>query len=364
MSLSSTITMKELDQCLANLDLTMDKIKSFTHLALKSNPEHVYVSWEHELHRRRLDKKLDVLPIIYACNDIIQESFKLTEIHAAFVQLFDPRTSLKTEFKAVLKTRAELFPKIDKVLQIWIDRHMYPKGYVEELREELAFDREQSLYETGEEVEEEVLQTSKLSRQDSTTSWVEQKPTCVELQALRLKELNASQLLRLMHLVSTPQPSLDVHHHPISGLTTSQAVRDALNTTREQLVVLRKRRKLMQAREPVKEAAHIRMTEVMKGLESGLEMVQTGLGVCEVVLEAIDKRTTLKGTYISTNLVPKREQVVRQVVANGPILGEFGDRAVKTSEEALQSGRPMMYNKQLKMYVPVPSGDSADQWRD
>jgi hypothetical protein len=65
-------------------------------------------------------------------------------------------------------------------------------------------------------------------------------------------------------------------------------------------------------------------------------------------------------------LIPKRERAVNQE-AQGPDLSLSQERKLRegiTAEAAAKSERPMVYHKGLQKWVPLPSGDDSDNWRD
>jgi len=126
---SSTSARSEVEGILETLDNSQDGIKAFTRAALSSDPSQVVQAWRGELSRRLVIAQ-DPLPLVYACNDVLQESkgAKHEEYRQKFAEI------LGEDFKAVLEEKPALRKQVDKVISIWAARHVFEKSFLRKLR--------------------------------------------------------------------------------------------------------------------------------------------------------------------------------------------------------------------------------------
>jgi hypothetical protein len=120
---------KLVEAALEALDNSMEKIKNFTKLALSVDCDTVVRLWRDELARRLLIGE-SALPLIYGCNDVLQESKGAT--NDAFSKSF--KKILVEEFQAVVSNQPESKSSIEKVLRVWGERQVLDKGYLRKLR--------------------------------------------------------------------------------------------------------------------------------------------------------------------------------------------------------------------------------------
>jgi hypothetical protein len=120
---------QQVQGCLEVLDNTLDKIKSFTRSSFQlNNPSKVVELWREELSRRLLLSQ-DPLPLVYCCNDVLQES--RSELRTRYCEEF--ALVLEDEFQAILAEKPELKKQIERVVAIWASRHIFEKPYIKKL---------------------------------------------------------------------------------------------------------------------------------------------------------------------------------------------------------------------------------------
>lgn len=121
----------DVENVLETVDSTQDKIKSFTRAALAQSvtPNQVVQLWRDELSRRLVISQ-DPLPLVYCCNDVLQES-KGSQ-HDEFCAKF--ASVLETDLRAILQEKPGLRKQVEKVITIWQTRQVFEKPFIKRLR--------------------------------------------------------------------------------------------------------------------------------------------------------------------------------------------------------------------------------------
>jgi regulator of Ty1 transposition protein 103 len=117
------------EKALESVDNTLEKIKQFTRTALGNDPTKVVALWREELSRRLLIGQ-DALPLVYCCNDILQESkgHESESYKAAYSQI------LEDDLRAILREKPESLELVRKVLTVWSERQVFDKDYMKKLK--------------------------------------------------------------------------------------------------------------------------------------------------------------------------------------------------------------------------------------
>jgi len=362
-----------MEEILETLDNTLEKIKSFTKLALVSEAKPVVETWRGELSRRLLLGQ-DPLPLVYGCNDVLQES--KGETHESFCTAF--ADCLEEEFVAILSHKPDLTTAIKKVVKIWSDRKVFTKNVLKKLKACLRQYEERSV--VTEDAEDHDMDDRSDDGEDAATG---QDPK--ELQRAALQALPAEKLLALLEWLKAEQlsnPSPDFQGLEIS-ITQCQ---DALEATgirtvamqhlsdvlKEKTSVLKRRRRMLQANVPLHEAAKKGLEKAIQRIEDSMQHAIEDQQQSDVLRNAlnqiseINQQKSIEAKYKSVRLIPKRQRVVQQVV-QGPDLSFSRERQMQqglTAEAAATANRPLIYNKTLQKWIPLPSGDDSDTWRD
>jgi hypothetical protein len=135
---------------------------------------------------------------------------------------------------------------------------------------------------------------------------------------------------------------------------------------------LKRRRRALQGVAPSRNAAQVSVISTIQRTEDDMQRASEDLNQCEILEDAIDQLTSIstsnicEARYKSSHLIPKRQRT-EKVVAQGVDLSFSQERKMKeglSAEAAAQAQRPMIYHKGLQKWVPLPTGDDADNWRD
>ena len=118
------------EKALESVDNTPEKIKNFTKLALTSSAEKVVELWHGELARRLLIAQ-DALPLIYCCNDVLQES--KGKDNEAYQESF--AEILEEDLRSIVKEQPAAIEGTRKVLNVWSERQVYGKSFLRRLRD-------------------------------------------------------------------------------------------------------------------------------------------------------------------------------------------------------------------------------------
>lgn len=150
------------------------------------------------------------------------------------------------------------------------------------------------------------------------------------------------------------------------------ALEEAMTELKQQLETLKARRRCLQASAPAHAAARTALEKLVRRSEESMQRALEDLNQCDQVgkvLQALVSDTssqTLEARHRSMHLIPKRERRKQEVV-QGPDLSNSKERVLKeglTAEAAVKSERPLVYHKGLQKWIPLPSGDDSDNWRD
>jgi hypothetical protein len=214
----------------------------------------------------------------------------------------------------------------------------------------------------------------------------EQSIDPLELQRTALLSLPVSKLLGLQEYISSeaktslPADNIDVEsviNQSKQALTTGVDMNHAIhlaNEVKKQMDDLRKRRRCVQSKLPVQNACRIGLEKAIQRVEDSMQNAGEDLNQCEVVGKALQELISLnpsssavEARYKSVYSIAKRERVVKKVVAEGPDLSNSKERVMKeglTAEAAVKAEQPLVYHKGLQKWIPLPSGDDFDNWRD
>lgn len=371
-----------MEQELASLDSTMERIKAFTKLALSSEPELVFAMWKAEFYSRLEHAKPNLIPLIYCCNDVLQESVKIPEKNAEFTRLFSPTGSLQELLPLVIKSRPDLVKNVQKVIGIWRDRRIFPADQLDSLSKHLLRkdksedEDENEVDSSAEDVEVEAKKSGDYyDEEDEEPAPLEDAR---EVQRKRLCQMSNAQLFALSHEIDSElakqfQLENATLERECGELTAEYSapkdIEFGVEDVKRHLELLKCRRFALQAKPVVKWALTAGLGKSIQQVEDGMHRAESHLDQTKAlsgVLERGELTSTraLEGKYKSVRLIPKREKQVQQLVSSGPALTLEDNFTGITAEDAAKSNRPMMWHKGLRMYVPLPSGSDADGWRD
>ncbi|KAH9262921.1 hypothetical protein BASA82_000060 [Batrachochytrium salamandrivorans] len=369
-----------MEQELANLDSTMERIKAFTKLALSSEPELVFAMWKAEFYSRLEHSKPNLIPLIYSCNDVLQESVKIPEKSAEFTRLFSPLGSLREFLPLVIKSRPDLVKNVQKVIGIWRDRRIFPADHLDALSKHLLHkdedeDEDDEVNSSAEEVE-----VKKNSDDDDDEEEDEPAPLedAREVQRKRLCQMSNAQLFALSHEIDSElakkfqleNTKLERECDELTAeYSTSKDIEFGIEDVKRHIELLKCRRFAIQAKPVVKSALTAGLGKSIQQVEDGMHRAESHLEQTKALSSVLERgeltsTRALEGKYKSVRLIPKREKQVQQLVSSGPALTLEDNFTGITAEDAAKSNRPMMWHKGLRMYVPLPSGSDADNWRD
>ncbi|KAH9261503.1 hypothetical protein BASA81_000159 [Batrachochytrium salamandrivorans] len=332
-----------MEQELANLDSTMERIKAFTKLALSSEPELVFAMWKAEFYSRLEHSKPNLIPLIYSCNDVLQESVKIPEKSAEFTRLFSPLGSLREFLPLVIKSRPDLVKNVQKVIGIWRDRRIFPADHLDALSKHL-------LHKDEDEDEDDEVNSS-----------------AEEVELFALSHEIDSELAKKFQLENT---KLERECDELTAeYSTSKDIEFGIEDVKRHIELLKCRRFAIQAKPVVKSALTAGLGKSIQQVEDGMHRAESHLEQTKALSSVLERgeltsTRALEGKYKSVRLIPKREKQVQQLVSSGPALTLEDNFTGITAEDAAKSNRPMMWHKGLRMYVPLPSGSDADNWRD
>jgi len=153
----------------------------------------------------------------------------------------------------------------------------------------------------------------------------------------------------------------------------TQALHEASVELKQVLEEMKARRRCLQASAPVHDATKVALENLARRVEESMQRGMEDTNQCDLVgdvleslLSATPGSDTLETRYKSIHLMPKREKVKVQI-AQGPELSNQKERLLReglTAEAAAQSERPLVYHKGLQKWIPLPSGEDSDNWRD
>jgi hypothetical protein len=372
--------MASLESILETVDNTQEKIKSFTRVALTENPENVVHLWRDELSRRLIISQ-DPLPLVYCCNDVLQES--KGDTHEALREIYGG--ILEDELKAILIEKPQLRKQVDKVIKVWADRRVFDKQFISKLKAGLRKPTE-----TREDDDDDEQTTNGnagdiiAKESDYTDNEKVRDVDPAEIQRAALTSLPVAKLLALSQWVENELKRSTKFKHGSNDdvIKRAEACLNPSVPTEETLPImaelkersetLRKRRRCLQGSAPIHLATRIGIEKAIQRVEDSMQHAGEDLNQCEQVdkvlhvLTGMTSSSNLEARYNTVCLIPRRERVIQQV-AQGPDLSNSKERVMKeglTAEAAVKSERPLVYHKGLQKWIPLPSGDDSDNWRD
>lgn len=214
---------------------------------------------------------------------------------------------------------------------------------------------------------------------DDTQDPTNENVDYLEVQKNALRLLHLERLIGLLADISdagnsakSDQPDIQALRAAIDHAIAIPDMEQQLHRARTSLETLKRKRSITQAHRPVAETALESLTSsisrVEESLQGGNEDMNQSEKAIELLTEFLGSNSVVAGEikYKSLRLLPKREKVVKQVV-RGPDLSFSKERVLKeglTAEAAVKADRPMMFHKGLQKWVPLPTGDDSDNWRD
>lgn len=211
--------------------------------------------------------------------------------------------------------------------------------------------------ETEQEQLERVLLNQPLARLLSLAAWIEQNSGIAHDSNLSISDVDSF---------------IGKYKQGLAGEDREDNLRVMLTDIDDLRTKLVKRRRILQGRLPVAQAAQKALEAAVKRSEETLQSTTENALQAETLektVETLLSNNIPAQTDFNTSilrLLPKREKVVKEVM-KGPDLFNVNERIMRegvTAEAAAKADRPMIFHKGLQKWVPLQTGDDTDLWRD
>jgi hypothetical protein len=382
-----------MERLLAQLDLDTDSIRRVTgYVRTSSNgmlqsPDKFVALWVAEL-QRRFREGIDPLPLVYSCNDVLQETRQ--DADDAFAKAFLP--TLLTSLKMVVEARPDLKKKISRTLGVWRERGVYPAEELADMAKsmgmfDLAGELEAQVFsddvygggadgdfggEDGEGGEGEITLEQMEAQKRADIKNVLKAMTLGELAIASrwVHDGEASDVLCDTMQFTSPGGELDQFMTRVmADAIPAHKLPEMNEVIRGRLTKLRAKRAALLSSEFVK-------TRVIEELNAEENMATTRMeGAANALSMALQMQEAVEGlrtagyrdeepirvqcpTFRATvkhrgglDLKQREAEIAAQVEA-----------AKKAEEERLKT-QPMVYDKVKRIYVPLPSANQEEMWR-
>jgi hypothetical protein len=372
------MTSSSIPALLSALDSSMDAIKGLTRVVLQdlSKAPQVVEAWRVEF-ENRLMQDSTVLPVVYACNDIVQESKKNG---SEFVDAFSP--VLAANFRQALLRRPEQRKNFVHLVKLWIAREVFPKHVLRELVEALE------LHEVAAEdvAELEEVQGSSRGAEAAGDDLEATELSAEELQAQCKRAIESGPLSRLLGLrvwvakefgdadkvAAQAQDALREFERCVQASPQSvEAVEKARERVQESVAAVKRLTLANDIHGLVHDALIGKLEEALERAAQGLERAGAELEQGQVVSSAIrdcepfaDEQGQFVATYSWVRVVPKPLKRKATLAEDSALLSVAMMRQRELDvDKAVQSGKAMKYHKGLQKYVPMPKDGELEDWR-
>ena len=326
--------MQELERRLETLDANLGPIKAFSGLALShDDADEVVSAWSSEFSNRLKKSPQSLLPLLYAANDVVQEGKfkKKTNVVDAFARV------LGASLEEALEADMSLFSRITRMIDVWEERKIFHEDFLDDAKARVG------------------VRKAKKSRRvvdaapsdDATTT-----TTPLDVVRRHLREIDLPQLVAYLDSLKTPvqlpnEPTSAEIASRVSNASTTDDVAEASVIIRARLAAFdaeRIRRELHDR--VVRDVVVAKLERLAERAEADLERSANEAETCERLEAAL---AVLDESKISSSAVVRHKLVKRRKI----------QEETKPKKET-----PMVYDKRLKKYVPLPSFDSEASWRD
>jgi hypothetical protein len=354
----------------------MDAISGFTKVAIRdpSQANEIVGAWAQEF-AARLASGNDVLPIVFACNDLAQESKKNDE--ERFVRAFE--TVLYEYLCMALDKRPELRKSFARIMEIWIARRVFSLSLLRELRAGMGLTELPDVVVVADEDDDDEDQQQP-SKQQQAASGV----SAADVRAQRVRQVEQLNLTKLLGLwawiasrFSKAPLTLTALHQMETGevarvmaLPEDQVDLADLSRTRELVVTTtRELRELDLACDlhTIVHDALVRAIERdLERNEQAVERASEELDQATTVLDAV--RTLQELGLDHEGVISAMNKTVRLVAKQRTVkMLDVTDRAPislskRSKPEAAPDG-PQIWHKGEQRYVPLPSAGAEEDWR-
>ena len=329
--------MDELKKRLRALNATLAPIKAFTKVALgHPEPQEVVDSWRDEFDAR-LSKGSSLLPLLYVANDVVQEGKQRNALQL----VTSLGASLGPALEEALEADVSLFSRVTRMIDVWEERKVFDAEFLADVKSRVGM-------RAGKPTSTEP-RTGNLEDDDGEEE--EHHASPMDVVKRRLDEIDLHQLVAYLDALSDPTT-------PPSDARTAQEMDDLLDRAdstfdvAELASVVRTRLAAFDAErvrvalfnDVVRDVVVHKLERLAERAETDLEHATVELETCEALGEALDLMDA-EGVY-STTVTRNKLMLKRKAM------------------EDEKKETPMIYDKRLKKYVPLPSFDNEASWRD
>lgn len=355
--------MERYQRSLRDIDSTADQIKKCTRAALQLSGRETEVAqtWLNESVAAR-ERDDPLLPYLFAVNDILQESRHIGS--KSTLRLLSEFEKVLVRGIALLSEDYSILGQITNVVHIWKGRKVLSSRCLDELLVEIG-DREEG----GESNSLAAATTNKASEahQQPQVNEADMRAALANLPVSRLLSMQ----VEAKQSCEKTKMALDSSAVAIASTASENMLK---GMEEEELVGLLAQVDRAQTSLGKRKEALGQVSEIQAALINALED-QIGKQQTEVSNAALDM-SALEASQERLVRLSDQFSGTENANENGDLVAEFvrmtkthrkkrlTDTPTNVPDDKPKKDQPMAYDKFLKRYVPLPSIDDTDSWRD